>query len=228
MIEPGLFDVEAFRALPHRHAVARRVERPTLVLGSTQSPESVSRQKAQELGVEVVRRRGGGGAVFLRPDDQVWVDAWIPRSDPLWQSDVSGAAAWVGDWWLHALAVADRADWWVHRDRAQPGQFGELVCFAGRGPGEVFWGQRKVVGLSQWRSREGALFLSCAYTQWQPQALVDLLHFEAGDRGDLLRELLPVAAGLSAIDPPVPTAARVSAALLSSFPSWGSDASPAL
>jgi lipoate-protein ligase A len=219
--EPGLFDVEQFRALSGRHAVVRQVDRPTLVLGSTQPPDVVARRRAQELGVDVVRRRGGGGAVYLRPDDHVWIDAWVPRSDPLWQSDVGAAAAWVGDWWRHALGASDREDWSVHREKAQPGEFGEFVCFAGRGPGEVFWGQRKVVGLSQWRSREGALFLSCAYTHWQPESLVALLHLNADTQADLTRALLPVAVGLSAIDPPVPSAADVSATLLSSFPTWG-------
>jgi lipoate---protein ligase len=223
VVDPGLFDVEQFRALPHRHAVVRQVERPTLVLGSTQSPDVVSRVMTQERGVEVVRRRGGGGAVLLQPNDHVWVNAWIPRGDPLWRSDVGAAAAWVGEWWLHGLGVMGQADWSVHREKAQPGEFGDLVCFAGRGPGEVFWGQRKVVGVSQWRSREGALFLSCAYTQWQPGALVELLHLDAGVRADLARGLVPVVAGLSAIEPPVPNMALVGAALLSSFPAWGSD-----
>ena len=56
----------------------------------------------------------------------------------------------------------------VHAGKSEPGTLGDLVCFAGRGPGEVFAGQRKLVGLSQWRAREGALFSSCVYTRWEP------------------------------------------------------------
>ena len=66
--------------------------------------------------------------------------------------------------------------------RSVPGAFGDLVCFAGRGPGEVFHGAAKVVGLSQWRAREGALFSSCAYLRWDPAPLVALIDVEAGRR----------------------------------------------
>ena len=52
---------------------------------------------------------------------------------------------------------------------------GDVVCFAGRGPGEVFVGRRKVVGLSQWRARQGALFSSCAYLRWDAAVLAGLL-----------------------------------------------------
>ncbi len=220
MVDPGLFDVEQFRGLTSRHAVMRQIERPTLVLGSTQRPELVSRQAVHEHEVEVVRRRGGGGAVLLEPDNQVWIDAWIPRSDPLWEPDVGAAAGWVGQWWLHALGVSDRAPWSVHMERAVPGSFGELVCFAGRGPGEVFCAERKVVGLSQWRSREGSLFLCCAYVAWRPQALVDLLELDAGMGAHLVRDLTPLAAGLTEIQPALADAATVGTALLSSFPTW--------
>jgi len=34
-----------------------------------------------------------------------------------------------------------------------------LVCFAGRGPGEVFVDEKKAVGVTQWRVREG-IFVS--------------------------------------------------------------------
>jgi hypothetical protein len=34
-----------------------------------------------------------------------------------------------------------------------------VICFAGRGPGEVFVDDRKAVGVTQWRVREG-IFLS--------------------------------------------------------------------
>ena len=153
-------------------AVVREVSRPTLVLGSTQPTELVGRDAMRERGVELARRRGGGGAVYLEPGDQLWVDAWIPRDDPLWLLDVSVAAEWVGAWWMTALAALGQHGFDVHTGRSVPGELGELVCFAGRGPGEVFHGARKVVGLSQWRAREGALFSSCAYLHWDPAPLL--------------------------------------------------------
>ena len=43
-------------------------------------------------GVELVRRRSGGGAVYLAPGEQLWIDAWVPRDDALWEVDVAVAA----------------------------------------------------------------------------------------------------------------------------------------
>src|ERR1035441_643755 len=100
----SLADVEQFRQLTERHAVARQVDHATVVLGSTQSDDALSPTALQAWPVEVVRRRGGGGAVLLRPGDHLWVDAWIPRDDPLWSSEVADAALWCGAWWSDALA----------------------------------------------------------------------------------------------------------------------------
>jgi lipoate-protein ligase A len=50
-----------------------------------------------------------------------------------------------------------------------------LVCFSGLGPGEVHAGGRKVVGISQRRTRGWARFQCAAYLRWDPDALVALL-----------------------------------------------------
>jgi lipoate---protein ligase len=194
-----LFDVEQFRSLSSRHAVARQVEGPTLVLGSTQRTEVVDAARASEDGVAVVRRRGGGGAVLLRPGDHLWIEAWIPRDDPLWEADVAVAAAWVGAWWSDALGPAGADDRVVHQGPSVPGPHGSLVCFSGRGPGELFASGRKLMGISQWRSREGSLFHTCAYTQWDPYLLIDLLDVDPGAREALRRDLPRAAVGI--LDP---------------------------
>ena len=54
--------------------------------------------------------------------------------------DVAAAAEWVGAWWTAALAGLGQHGFDVHTGRSVPGELGELVCFAGRGPGEVFHG----------------------------------------------------------------------------------------
>ena len=77
---------------------------PTLVLGQHAAGGVVDAAAMRRGGVELVRRRGGGGAVYLGPGEQLWLDAWIPRDDPLWVADVSAAAEWVGAWWMAALA----------------------------------------------------------------------------------------------------------------------------
>ncbi len=79
--------------------------------------------------VELVRRRGGGGAVYLAPGNHLWLDAWVPRDDPLWSPDVSVAAAWVGRWWVEALGglgLGGGSEWGpaslsIHAGRSVPG-----------------------------------------------------------------------------------------------------------
>ncbi len=160
MSEDGLFDVEAFRARRHRSVVLRRIERPTLVLGSTQELGVVDVGAAAGRGVEVRARRSGGGAVLLQPGRVVWLDTWVPRGDPLWDDDVGRSALWVGRWWAGVLAPSLAS---VHRGRSLETRWSRLVCFAGVGPGEVVTGGRKLVGVAQWRGREGALTHSMAY-----------------------------------------------------------------
>ncbi len=216
-----LFDVEQFRSEPRRLALAREVERPTLVLGSTQREELADPLALQRRAVELARRRGGGGAVYLEPAGQLWLDAWIPRDDPLWLLDVSVAAEWVGTWWTDALGRLGQHGLDTHTGRSVPGELGDLVCFAGRGPGEVFHRGRKVVGLSQWRSRQGALFSSCAYLHWDPEPLLDLLRVDERARGELGRGLMPLAVGLGQLEPPVGDLGRVRDELLGSFAALG-------
>jgi lipoate---protein ligase len=217
----SFFDVERFRDEPRRLAVAPDVAGPTLVLGSTQRGDLVDEGALRERGVDLVRRRGGGGAVYLGPGEQLWLDVWLPRDDPLWVPDVSAAAEWIGAWWMEALAGVGPHDLRIHRGRSVPGEFGDLVCFAGRGPGEVFRGDAKVVGLSQWRSRQGALFSSCAYLRWDPAALLDLVAVEEDTRAGLARDLAPRAVGLAALEPPVLDPDGLRDALLDSLPAFG-------
>ena len=132
------------------------VTRPALVLGSTQAPETADESRAVAASAEVLRRRSGGGAVLLRPGSQVWADFFVPASDPLWSDDIAHAARWVGELWsaVSEPFVAEPIS--VHSGRLVADRWGRLVCFAGSGPGEVFAGGRKVVGVSQRRTRQRA------------------------------------------------------------------------
>lgn len=217
----SLFDVEQFRREPHRLAVVRAVTVPTLVLGSTQPAEVVNPDERRARGVELARRRGGGGVVYVAAGDPLWLDCWIPRDDPLWNDDVAAAAEWVGAWWVDTLARLGVSGLAVHTGRAVPGDLGELICFAGRGPGEVFCAGQKVVGLSQWRSREGALFSSCAYLHWDPVPMLTLLNLGEQTAEELALVLTPMAVGLAVLRPSIRDVAEVRDSLLASFPAFG-------
>lgn len=205
----GWFDVDAYRSAGERRAVVWRPDRTVLVLGSTQRV-----RPTDPGGTPVVRRRSGGGAVLVVPGETVWVDVWVPRGDPLWDDDVVRATGWAGRWWAAGIAAAVGADLEVHLGPSEPRPWSDLVCFAGVGPGEVLARGRKLVGLAQWRSREGALFQGCCYRRWDPAPLLRLLGVD--DPGGEVRR---AAAGLDELAGGVPPEGdEVVTALLQALP----------
>ena len=163
-------DVGEFHARPlgdQRSATFFEVRFPTLVLGSSQSAESVDIEAAGRHGVDIARRRSGGGGVLLWPGEHLWLDLEIPASDELWSDDVGRAMWWVGDLWQMALTpfVPETT---VHRGRLQRTQWSSAVCFAGVGPGEVLVGGAKLVGVSQRRTRHAARFQTMVHGRWRP------------------------------------------------------------
>jgi lipoate-protein ligase A len=142
------------------------------VLGSTQVAPPAG-------ALPIVRRRGGGGAVIVRPDALVWIDVVLPRDDPLWDDDVARAFLWLGDAWaatLEALGVSGTS---VHTGAAVCTPLCRSVCFGGLGSGEVTVDGVKAVGMSQRRTRAGAVFQSCLLREWDPAAYVEVLDLPA-------------------------------------------------
>lgn len=148
---------------------------PAVVLGSTQRDDVVDAEAASAAGVAVVRRRSGGGAVWVGPGDPHWVDVIVPRDHELWTDDVGRAFLPIGRAWQAALASLGIAGTHLHQDRLACGPLGGTVCFAGRGPGEVLLGEAKVVGISQRRTRAGARFQCAVPVEWDPAPLAALL-----------------------------------------------------
>jgi lipoate---protein ligase len=184
---------EAVPAAPTRAAWVLEAEAPALVLGSTQGDELVDAGAVAARGVEVVRRRSGGGVVFVDPGTTAWVDVIVPAGDPLWHDDVGKAAVWVGRAWQAALSDLGLAPTEVHEGALACGPLGRLVCFATVGAGEVTLPDgRKVVGVSQRRTRAAARFQCAAYTRWDAAPLVDLLRLD--DEG--ARAVADAAAGV--------------------------------
>jgi lipoate---protein ligase len=187
--DPG--EVHA-RPLPGDGRRRVTVVRPTaaaVVLGSTQS-EGVVRP-----GQSWVRRRGGGGAVWVEPGVG-WFEFFVPTSDELWCADV-GRAFWLpGEMCAEVLEpiLGHRPD--VHRGAVQANRWSSLVCFAGTGPGELFVDGRKLVGLTQRRARAGSRIAGIVYDRWQPEALLDRLALDADDARAARNELYPVGVGM--------------------------------
>jgi lipoate-protein ligase A len=168
---------------------------PALVLGSAQPEDVVDRDACARAGIDVVRRRSGGGAVLVEPGALLWVDVVIPSDDALWQVDVGRAFEWLGEAWAAALSELGRPVQ-VHRGALWHTPWSGLVCFAGLGPGELTDGTgAKVLGISQRRSRSGARFQCAALGRWEPEALLGLLALGPEDRRRAEEALGPVAAG---------------------------------
>jgi lipoate-protein ligase A len=187
---------------PLRRAVhVFEVERPALVLGSAQPDDVVDRAACDAAGVEVVRRRSGGGAVLVEPGGVVWVDVELPRGDALWHDDVGRAAWWLGDCWAAAMAdLGITAALTVHRGGLARTRWSALVCFAGLGPGEVTDETgAKLVGIAQRRTRAGARLQCAVPLRWDPAAMASFL--EAGPELaiDLATAVKPVAAEPEAV-----------------------------
>jgi len=138
---------------------------PAVALGSAQ------RQLVPDAGVSPpvagsparVVRSSGGGAVLVDPACCVWIDVVIPRDDPLWHDDVGRSALWLGRCWQAALADLGITAG-VHEGPADRHDAARAACFAGMGPGEVVADGRKLVGISQRRTRTGARYQCLAYT----------------------------------------------------------------
>ena len=166
------------------HTIGRAV-----VLGSTQ--EAPPRDLIPP-GTAVARRTSGGGAVWIAPGELVWIDVDVPASDTLWDDDVGRSFLWLGRVWAAALTELGVGQASVWDGGLRCGPAGKALCFAGLGPGEVSVAGRKVVGISQRRSREGTRFHCAALLRWSPLPLARMM----GVPESLWPELAELAAGL--------------------------------
>lgn len=142
------------------------VETPALIVGSSQSVDVIDAECATQRNIDVVRRRSGGGIVFVHPSDSVWIDITISREDPLWTDDVTTSMLWLGDVFVKALSPWTNAS--TYSGTFNSGEFGRDICFVSQSPGEVFAHHDKIVGISQRRTRDGARFQCVLYRQWSP------------------------------------------------------------
>jgi len=178
------------------------VDRPALVLGSSQSIDIVDTAAVDTAGWELTRRRSGGGIVTVERGRSCWIDVLLPRTHARWSDDVNRAFLWVGEWWCRALTGLGLDGLEVYDGPITNREFGRAVCFAGVGPGEVV--QRrdgkiyKVVGLSQRRTRDAARFQGLYLRGWNPDPIERFVRPDAMPAG---LKLGSVAAG-AATDAP--------------------------
>lgn len=200
-----------------------RWQRPTgeaLVIGRfpPQAP-LVDHAYARELGIEVVVRSTGGGAVLVAPGEMIWADVFVPAGDPLLPADAIESFHWLGGIWQQALIAAGIASTSLARParRAAGGPVkgasgpARLACFASAGHGEVLVGGEKLVGLSQRRTRSGALFQCALPVHLGPERLAALFRLDAGQRRELVSAVRSCSTGLAALDQTTPPAAEIEA-----------------
>lgn len=189
---------------PERAVWSFEVSRPALVLGSTQSLDLVDLDRARARGVEVVRRRSGGGAVWVDPVSVTWVDVILPAGDPLWRDDVGRSSSWLGEVWAGVLGDVGIDGVRVFDGPADRSPDAKLVCFGGRAPGELLAGDRKVLGIAQRRTRRAARMQCALLHDWNPTPILDLLRIgTATERDALAVRLERVAAGLGRVERPL-------------------------
>ncbi len=151
-----------------------------VVIGSAQPASDFDQARLAAAGIDLVRRRSGGGAVLVAPGMQVWLDVFVPNEDELAQTDVAKSFHWLGDAFAAAIAgvlgkSVEQVALEVNRGPRQATGWSATLCYTGLGAGEVTVAGRKVVGMSQRRERSGAWIHSMA-----------LLSDRAGDLADLL------------------------------------------
>ena len=173
---------------PHPHIWWFTPKQSALVLGSTQNLSIVDSTECRKRGIEIVKRRSGGGAVLLSSETTVWIDVVLPATHELSVNDIGQAPLWLGKLFQQVLTDLGVADLTLHETAMEKTDWSTLICFAGRGPGEVFTSNgHKVVGISQRRTREWARFQIVVSLAWRPEILLALLNVPKPNLEDIFQ-----------------------------------------
>lgn len=163
-----------------------RVTGPALVLGSTQRADGIVDDEAcRAAGADVVRRRSGGGAVYLAPGSVEWIDVFVPESSAGWGADIHAPMRWLGRYLAEVLRhLGAEQPITVHDGAMLSTPWSSLICFDGRAPGEVVVAGRKAIGISQRRTRSMARLQCAWYVDDPTDALLALLAADVRPRAD--------------------------------------------
>lgn len=181
-----------------------------VVLGSTQSETILDSEACRRHGIEVARRRSGGGLVIVGPGRVAWLDVMIPRGHRLWDDDLSRSGIWLAQAWIRGLERLGVTDMSLHEGPLTRTAWSGLVCFDGRGPGEVFLHDSKLVGVSQRRTHDWARFQCALSLRWDPEILGDVVRLDGFDVRHVERSGASLGLDVESIRPAVSQSIRES------------------
>ena len=143
-----------------------------LVLGKSQRGRSfLNLGYLEGESINLTVRQSGGGAVLVSPKDMLWVDIFVPKESKFWVADIAKASIWIGGIWRDALKRLD-IECFLFDEKFVRSEASDLICFVGRAPGELFVDDRKILGISQRRSKFGTRFQCALIINWEPEHMI--------------------------------------------------------
>lgn len=172
--------------------IPRLPEQPVLVLGSRQQFAIVDHDECERSSVGLARRRSGGGAVLVDADQLIWFDVVLTREHPGWSNDVVTSFFWLSERLVTALRTIG-IDGTTYAGPMVNTEWSDLVCFAGLGPGEITVDGKKLVGISQRRTRNVARYQVAVLKRWRPEEILRLFALPTSSYERAMADLAHVA-----------------------------------
>jgi lipoate-protein ligase A len=164
-----LLDIKPARVLPA--LILCEGLNPCFILGSFQKAPV---KKINSMGISVERRKTGGSGVYYSYQDMFWFEIQLPAQYSIAESFLF-AGTLVRDA-LRDLYIGVT----IYEGPYLKGPGGEHLCFLTKGPGELFLGDRKTVGLCQRRTKDLVRVQGAVLFTWEPEFQRELLYRVSG------------------------------------------------
>jgi len=150
-----------------------RYNKPAIILGAAQRPNEQQLARAVSQGVELVRRKSGGGAVMAGAE-MLSVSVFLPRHHPISTGSTVKAYHWIGELWQKVFTsyrlctrLPNAEDIAQSKQQAERHSI-DWACYGAVAHGELLDQQgRKLLGVAQIRSRHGCV-LTCGVYLYPP------------------------------------------------------------